>query len=431
MTTDFTFDPGTTWHVTATAGEPTGGIGAAVPTGGTSWTCTPVDATTAVCTLPALPAHSSATLHASVLVSDDSLDGVRNLGIKVSAGVTGGTRASTTLIARLASTPAVIATSDAAPGSVVGAVESDSSTVLLVPVENTGGTTAHNVTLRVKRPADLPDGVTLSLASAPATYWTCQDDGDALLCTAPAILPRSHYPLPLRVTVPALAGAITPITDVDLSTALSVVAPRRHDGLAPLTVQSAPGLVSVDLTSPTSVDAGLDSVVGASMKNVGGTTLRNVGAQVDLPDGVTVTDLGVSPGWTCEPANGGADCTVASLAPGASTRLSLGLRAAGTATGELTFTVDGAPAPAVSTLDVMLPDLRISLPAHRAPGNRPGSGRRARGHGHALLRGHQRRARHCRRRGGHAHAAARRRLRRPRQGRPGCLDLRDHRRPAR
>ena len=91
---------------------------------------------------------------------------------------------------------------------------------------------------------------------------------------------------------------------------------------------------------------------------------------MDLPDGVTVTDVGVSPGWTCEPANGGAHCTVASLAPGASTRLSLGLRAAGTATGDLSFTVAGAPAPAVSTLDVMLPNLRISsqLIAHLGTG---------------------------------------------------------------
>ncbi len=295
-------------------------------------------------------------------VDDDTLvDATRDLSIKVSTWVEGGRRAIETVAARLASAPARVVVADARHGSVTGAIDTDASTELTVPVRNVGRTTAKDVAVRVERPADLPAGVELAQLAVPGTYWACTPDGDALSCTAPAILPGMPYDLGVRVTVPALAGAALPVTDVDLTTDLTVVA-ATSSASAPVTVRSAPGQVAIDLTSPTSVDAGLDRVVGASMENVGGTTLHGIGAHVGLPAGVDATDLTVASGWSCDAAEDGADCNLGSLAPGATTRLEVALRASADATGDLTFAVDGAPVTARSTLDVMLPELSFADP---------------------------------------------------------------------
>ncbi len=245
---------------------------------GTSWTCTPVDATTAMCTLPALAcAHLG---HAARVRA-----GVRRLARWRAQPRHQGQRRSDRWHAcdRHPDRTALVE-----PGR-------DRRRRRCSPAPwwaPSRTTRARSCSCRWRTPEAPPLATSHCASSArPTSPPACSSRWrlhrsptgpartTATACCAPRrrSCPARHYPLPLRVTVPALAGASTPITDVDLTTALTVVG---ADGTvsAPLTVRSAPGLVSVDLTSPTSVDAGLDRVVGASMKNVGGTTLRDVGA---------------------------------------------------------------------------------------------------------------------------------------------------------
>ncbi|HMO11297.1 MAG TPA: hypothetical protein PKB06_07315, partial [Actinotalea sp.] len=275
------------------------------------------------------------------------------------------------LTAQLSSPPARLMAGRALDSVVTGPRSSTARAQVLVPVSNAGGTTATAATVEVQLPTDLPAGVTVEHVAVQGTYWTCTPAQGGLTCTAPAIRPRTSYPLGLQLTVPALEGAAAPLLDVDLTTAVQVRAPAG-DGSARLTVRSAPGEVEVDLTSPTSVDAELEGTFATDVRNAGGTTVSGVRALVSLPAGVDLTELTAPDGWACTStgdgpsASGGASaqCVLPSLAPLATSRLALGVTAAGDATGEIAVSFEGAPGVsprredrAVSTLDVMLPEL--------------------------------------------------------------------------
>lgn len=354
-----TFDAGTDWEVTPLGGPPAASRGAGIPvrTASAEWTCARTSPTVATCTLPSIAARTAATLRLSVLVSDDTLDGERTVGIGLSTSVAGGRPATAQVSARLSSSPARVVADAPAGVVLVGAVQRTAAVDVVVPVRNAGGTTARDVLVRVALPADLPAGVTLTETSAPGTHWLCTPTSGALECVAPLIGPRRDYPLALRLSVPGVDGADQPLLDTDVSTSLRVTTPDA-DLTAPVTVRSAPAAVAVDLPATLGLDLGLPGTLAATVHNDGATTARGVVTHVALPAGVVVVgDLPGDP-WTCAPAGDGVDCALDTLAPGATRTLTLGVQADDAASGDLVVSVGDVAA--TSAVALQRPELTLS-----------------------------------------------------------------------
>ncbi|HWS57302.1 MAG TPA: hypothetical protein VN257_02095, partial [Actinotalea sp.] len=377
VSTVFTVDEGVVWDVEAIAGAPTGGGGAAVPTAADNpWTCVRVSPTTARCSLPGLAAGARSTLHASVLVTDDTLDGERDLGVRVYTFAPGqATVTVTTLSARLTSPPARVTTGSIDPLLLTAVADGASTVELAVPVSNLGGTTARDVHVLVDLPADLPPGV---LISPVGSGWTCGPVTSGTLdCVLPALAPRVGHPLLLAVTAPAI-DPDEPFIVAEVATSLTVRVPAASSIVhVPLTVRPTFRALSVTMPATTTLQRGETGVLTVAVRNTGSDDLTGVTASVDLPAGVFPVDVDLPTDWTCDTPSGSnvvVTCTLPfGLAAGAESSLLLAVRAPGLAGGEVAVTVRAdaaATAAAVTVLDVVAEAtaLDVQIAADLSPG---------------------------------------------------------------
>lgn len=367
VSTEITFEPGVDWEVTATAAAPVAGAGAAAPTAtGGGWTCGPSSATTALCTLPGLPAGATTTLHASILLVDDSVDLDRPVEVRVETFVAGGPRVSQTLTARVASPPAWVVAGAAAGVDLTGAVDGTTSALVTVPVVNQGRTTARDVHVTVALPADLPAGVSVEPRRSPVTGWACTPVTGGLDCTIPSLAPGAGHSLLLEVVVPALdLAAPQPLVDVDVATALTVAA-AQGSATVPLAVHSAPAALTVGALDELVVQRRETRDQVVILGDPGGRTLRGVTAVVTLPPGVTGTATGPS-GSSCAADGSELTCTGVTVRPGVPTqlRLALSTTAGQQRLGRLTVAASapgGLTAAASADVRAVVPALALTAP---------------------------------------------------------------------
>ncbi|WP_372595444.1 hypothetical protein, partial [Actinotalea sp.] len=363
VTTDLVFPADTDWDVQL-ASTPSGGAGAAVPRAATvsGWSCTEVGATTARCTLPTLAAGTSSDLQLSVFVDDPTLDGDRDLEVRVTTAFAGSTAPVTrSLPTRLSSAPGILVVEDAPRVDLTAAVDRAVSTFVWVPVHNAGRTTLRDAHVQVALPAGLPTSVEVA-ASSLSTAWTCTADGRLLDCTTATIRPGVELPLLLDVSVPALdLGAAAPFVDVDVDAALLLSA-GATTAQAPVTVRSAPGSAVVDLTTPTTVQPGATRPVTIGVGNDGGTSLRDLSATITLPPGLSAADLALPTDWACAATTSTViTCALDEpLVPGTSRPIVVGVTASSSVNGSIAVSIAGAGgalATGTSEVEVLTPAL--------------------------------------------------------------------------
>gem|GEM_PF-3164559 len=347
VVTEFSFPTGVTWVVST--------VGSDAP-----WTCILKSADVERCSTPDLAADATSTLTVAVSITDGALDGARDvaLGIRTWAPGLGEAPAPTSIWAHLTSSPARITASDAAPVELLGNAGEPVTKQVSVPISNDGGTSVP-VHATVILPTDLPSGVSVAGAGA----WACTNGAGVLECDLPSLPRGATVPLLLDVT------ASTGLADADLATALAIIVPAANiTVVAPLTIQSASAVLDVTVPATTTLERGKPRVVTFTVTNSGQTTARNLAAAINLPADVSWDGLAVANDWTCAErvpgSNTTATCTLASLAPGATSTLQVAVHATGNATGrQITATVDAdglAQASAATTLQVVASSLAFS-----------------------------------------------------------------------
>ena len=286
VVTEFLFDAGVDWSVDAVDALPAGHGAARSAASDSGWTCQVVDATTAACTLADLPPAQSRTLIAAIEVTDDVLDGERDLDLGIRTWAPGlGTAPDPIRVSATVASPAAVLAVGAVPDVTLEARTPSSVTI---PVTNSGGTTANDVTAVVELPADVS-----AAATAPWTCTAAEDDTSLLTCTLAGTLARRG----------AEAGDLTLDLVVDdrlrnqarSGQALSVeVAAANANAAATSTdrieVRSAPAELTVSLEPVGTVQPGQGAQLAVTVANTGGTDAHDADLRVAVPAPLTAAD---------------------------------------------------------------------------------------------------------------------------------------------
>ncbi len=220
-------------------------------------------------------------------------------------------------------------------------VDAGATLTYSVTVHNAGPSTAQSLSLS----DNLPDSVTY--VSATGTGWTCTGT-DPVVCTRSSLAPGGDAPT-ITITVTAPDDPPSPFTITNTASVSSATddpaAGNDSTGNVTTTVTPVADLSVTKSDSADPVDAATDFSYTLAVHNAGPSTAVNVVVEDDLPTGVTYVSKSGT-GWTCTPAGGvggTVDCTLASLAPGGDSSVTITVNApddGGTITNSATVSAD-------------------------------------------------------------------------------------------
>lgn len=178
-------------------------------------------------------------------------------------------------------------------------------------VSNAGPAVATLLTLT----DTLPAGTSFVSASGPG--WTCNQNAGIVACTLPTLAVAGSSTVTIAVLAPSSAGTITNLANVTASE--TDPAPANNSDSESTTV-TAPPSADLSLTksdSPDPISTGGTLTYSLSVANAGPSAATSLVLTDTLPTGVT-SPTASGPGWSCVVKGSVVTCSLASLASGSS-----------------------------------------------------------------------------------------------------------------
>jgi uncharacterized repeat protein (TIGR01451 family) len=195
----------------------------------------------------------------------------------------------------------------------------------------------------------LPAGV--GFVDATGTGWTCSQTAGTVTCTMATLAVGAASPITITVTAPNDAAVLSNTATV--SSATTDPTPANNTSTVTLTVAPVADLSITKTSAPAgSVNAGQNVTYTLQVNNAGPSTATSVSVTDTLPPTAQFVSAGGA-GWTCVPSAGAVTCTMAALAVGPASPITVIVTAPNTATALTnTATVSSAttdPVPANNT----------------------------------------------------------------------------------
>ena len=211
-----------------------------------------------------------------------------------------------------------------ASSSAPATVTAGADLTLTLVVSNGGPSDAASVQVSVPIPA----GTTFKSAGSSAG---CTGSGSPIVCSAGSVTAGSSTNFLVLFTVPSTASANSSVESTpSVSSASSDAVASNNSVALSSTVSRSSDLNVTASTGPSSAVAGTAFTVSAVVTNAGPSAASSVVVEVTKPSGTTFVAASSDP--SCSDLSNKVQCTVASLAVGATSTLAVALRPAASAT---------------------------------------------------------------------------------------------------